>query len=128
MKKRLFVSGSRVYDGGDTRMIRHELVALKDKVGVLVGDCYGVDLAVQQICKEEGIECFVFHIGNRPRNNVGFKAYKVPGSRYVDKDVMMSKLCDGALVFWNGTSRGSKANIDRIEAMGKPVKVVQALQ
>lgn len=123
MKKRLFVSGSRYWNGNKHR-IKQELMALKDRVGVLVGDCYGVDLAVQQVCKEEGIECFVFHIGNAPRNNMGFKAFKVPGSSYTDKDIMMSKLCDEALVFWNGTSKGSKANIDRVEAMGKPVKVV----
>lgn len=124
MKKKLFVSGSRYFKGGK-EMIRKELIVLKDKVGVLVGDCYGVDLLVQQICKEEGIECFVFHIGNRARNNVGFKTYKVVGNRYTDKDVMMSKICDGALVFWNGISKGSKANIDRVTAMRKPVKVIK---
>lgn len=52
MKKRLFVSGSRFYNGGK-EMIRKELIVLKDSVGVLVGDCYGVDLFFISVIDQE---------------------------------------------------------------------------
>lgn len=118
---RLFVSGSRNWKKGN-EIIREKLLEYRDCV-VLVGDCYGVDYEVMKICKELNIRCYVFFV-NKIRNNVGFKCCKVEGYRFVDKDIKMSEMCDKGLVFWDGVSKGSKNNIDRLKRMNKEVEII----
>lgn len=120
MNKKVFVSGSRYYNNKE--IIKKELLKYKNDL-IIVGDCYGVDYEVMKVCKELNIKCVIFYIGNC-RNNVGFKSIKVKGYNYIDKDIMMSKLCDEGLVFWNGNSKGSKNNIDRLKRMNKEVKII----
>lgn len=119
---RVFVSGSRYYSNMGN--VEKELSKHRDDE-ILVGDCYGVDAEVQRVCRDLNITCYVFHIGNC-RNNIGnHQTMMIMGDRYSDKDAAMTVACDEGLVFWNGTSRGSAANIERLKKMGKEVKIIK---
>ena len=37
----------------------------------------------------------------------------------------MAELCDAALVFWDGQSRGTRNLLDELKRLGKPVRVVR---
>lgn len=117
---KIFISGSRT----GTKFTKYKELALwlKEKGHtVLVGDCKGVDTKIQELCKEYDIKCIVYHIGYKPRNNAGFDTIQVPGNKYADKDVQMSKDCNAGIAIWNGVSKGTKNNIDRLKSMGKSV-------
>lgn len=100
-------------------------------ITILVGDCKGADWLVQYYLKWLGYDnVLVCHTGIRARNNAGFntkritKRYKSSANAYQHKDIWMSKKCDYGLVLWDGVSRGSKSNINRLESYGKHCKVV----
>lgn len=83
---------------------------------VLVGDCSGIDKLVQEYLYNHNYQnVTVYHINNKPRNNMGFKTVKIQGRSYSVKDIAMSEIADYGLVIWDGKSKGTKANIDRIK-------------
>jgi adenine-specific DNA-methyltransferase len=82
---------------------------------VLVGDCDGVDRAVQDFLSAAGYtKVRVYHIGPRPRHNCGFPTVAVSGSRYEDKDIRMCQEADYGLAIWDGQSPGTRRNIQRV--------------
>lgn len=101
----------------------------------LVGDCYGVDAAVQKYLESKGYRnVIVYCSGETPRINfvTGAKvrscaeaAKGLTGSafHYV-KDIQMVQDCDTALMIWDGKSKGTAENIRRIKEMGKPYKTI----
>ncbi len=112
---KVFVSGSR--------SVRALPQAAKTSLGniinlgftVCVGDCYGVDTLVQAYLASKGYQrVVVYHIGNTPRNNCGFKAVRVSGSRQTDKDAAMADAADYGLAIWDGRSPGTAKNIARV--------------
>ena len=87
---------------------------------ILVGDCYGVDSAVQQYLKSINYtRVTVYHIGNKPRYNAGFPTCQIAGSRYSDKDRAMCNAADYGLAIYDGRSKGTLANINAL-----PTRVV----
>lgn len=103
-----------------------------DGLPVLVGDAPGVDTAVQLYLSDWNVDAVtVFCSGSTPRNNIGgwpvtrVKADARPGTRdwYSAKDREMSLLAGAGLVIWDGTSKGSFANIRRLCDRGCPVTV-----
>lgn len=83
---------------------------------VVVGDCSGVDKLIQEYLYNHKYQnVTVYHINNKPRNNIGFQTVKVKGRSYSAKDIAMSEIADYGLVIWDGKSKGTKANIDRIK-------------
>lgn len=102
---------------------------------ILVGDCYGVDAAVQMYLDSKGYSnVIVYCSGETPRNNfvTGAKvcscaeaAKGLTGSafQYV-KDIQMAQDCDTALMIWDGKSKGTGENIRRIKEMGKPYRII----
>lgn len=136
-KKKVFISGSREFNHIpiDFREAIKWLVELKS-YEFLVGDCAGTDLLVQRLlysmhCKDVTVYCS----GNCPRNFSGSIVWhrnclrhpkpEVNGRNlvayYALKDIQMSRDCDSALVLWNGSSKATKNNIDRLKEMGKKV-------
>jgi len=118
---KVFVSGSRsvslLPEGARASLAR--IVELG--YTVLVGDCYGVDAAVQRWLAEHGYtNVVVYHVG-KVRNNAGFETKRVAGG-YVDKDIAMSKACDYGMVVWDGHSKGTLSNVRRLKHLGKAVK------
>jgi hypothetical protein len=102
---------------------------------ILVGDCYGVDAAVQMYLDSKGYSnVIVYCSGETPRNNfvTGAKvrscaeiAKGLTGRafQYV-KDIQMAQDCDQALMVWDGKSKGTAENIRRIKEMGKPYRII----
>ncbi len=132
---KLFVSGSK-----SITVLSDEVYAILDKyiamgTEFLVGDCYGVDAAVQMYLDSKGYRnVTIYCSGETPRNNfvTGAKvrscaeaAKGLTGSafHYV-KDIQMASDCDQALIIWNGKSKGTGENIRRVKEMGKPYRII----
>ena len=95
---------------------------------ILIGDAYGVDRAVQQYLFERDYQnVTVYFSGEKPRNNIGnwqtrqiLNPENLTGrSRYQIKDRAMAEDCDCGIMFWDGRSKGTQANIDYMEELGK---------
>jgi len=101
----------------------------------LVGDCYGIDAAVQKYLESKGYcNVTIYCSGETPRNNfvTGAKvcsyaeaAKGLTGSafHYV-KDIQMAQDCDQAFMIWDGKSKGTAENIRRMKEMGKPYRII----
>ena len=108
---------------------------VKNNDEILIGDCYGVDVAVQKYLESKGYcNVTIYCSGESPRNNfvTGAKvrscaevAKGFTGSafHYV-KDIQMACDCDQALMIWDGKSKGTSENIRRIKEMGKPYSII----
>ncbi len=112
---KVFVSGSR-----SIRELPQAARTSLDNITTLgftvcVGDCYGVDTLVQAYLAAKNYQrVVVFHIGNTPRNNLGFRSQQVSGSRQTAKDVAMADAADYGLAIWDGRSPGTAKNIARV--------------
>ena len=95
---------------------------------ILVGDCYGADLAVQRFLEKRRYEnVTVFTACPKARNNIGgwperrivteqagFPAHRA-------KDKVMIEECDFAVMIWDGRTKGTGLNIDELNRNGKRV-------
>ena len=102
---------------------------------ILVGDCYGVDAAVQMYLDSKGYRnVTIYCSGETPRNNFvtgakvrscaeAAKGLTKSAFHYV-KDIQMTQDCDQALMVWDGKSKGTGENIRRIKEMGKPYRII----
>lgn len=86
---------------------------------IIIGDCCGVDFMIQNYLKSQNYQNVVVYYalfdGNgKCRNNAGFKTIGVEGN-YTERDKFMCKLASHWLAIWDGKSRGTKANIDRMQ-------------
>ena len=132
---KLFISGSK-----SISVLSDEVKAILDKyiaIGTefLVGDCYGVDAAVQMYLDSKGYSnVTVYCSGETPRNNFApsakvcscaeaAKGLTGNAFQYV-KDIQMAQDCDTALMIWEGKSKGTGENIRRIKEMGKTYRII----
>ena len=101
----------------------------------LVGDCYGVDAAVQMYLDSKGYSnVTVYCSGETPRNwfvrsakirSCAENAVGLTGSEFhYVKDIQMANDCDQAIMIWDGKSKGTGENIRRIKELKKPYKVI----
>lgn len=132
---KVFISGSKSISKlpEEVKSSLDEHIALGTEF--LVGDCYGVDVAVQKYLESKGCgNVTIYCSGETPRNNftTGAKvcscaeaAKGLTGNafQYV-KDIQMAQDCDTALMIWDGKSKGTGENIRRVKEMGKPYKVI----
>ena len=133
IKKKIFISGSK-----SITKLTDEMIAVLDKImqdgdAILVGDCYGVDLAVQKCLLEKGYtDVIIYCSGEQPRNHVVGTVHscakdamglKGRAFQYV-KDEAMSKDCDEAYGFWDGKSLGTRENAKRVQEQGKCFRYV----
>ena len=133
IKKKVFISGSK-----SISKLTEEMLAILDKIvqdgdSVLVGDCYGVDLAVQKYLLTKGYaDVFVYCSGEQPRHHlIGMihscakdaMGLKGRAFQYV-KDEAMCKDCDEAYGFWDGKSLGTRENAKRVQEQGKCFRYV----
>ena len=132
---RVFISGSKSISAlpEEVKSLLDEHIALGTEF--LVGDCYGVDAAVQKYLESKGCgKVTIYCSGETPRNNfvMGAKvcscaeaAKGLTGNafQYV-KDIQMAQDCDTALMVWDGKSKGTAENIRRIKEMGKPYRII----
>ena len=132
---KLFISGSKSISAlsDEVKAILDKYIAMDTEF--LVGDCYGVDAAVQKYLESKGYcNVTIYCSGETPRNNfvTGAKvrsyaeaAKGLTGSafQYV-KDIQMAQDCDTALMIWDGKSKGTGENIRRIKEMRKPYRII----
>jgi len=87
-----------------------------------------VDRAVQQYLSEQNYQdVIVYFSGETIRNNIGnWQTKHIPNPenltgriRYQLKDKAMADDCDCGMMFWNFKSKGTQANIDYMETLGK---------
>lgn len=134
--QKLFVSGSKSISKLSEAAISLLDDAIKKGMEILVGDCYGVDAAVQRYLNLQNYSnTTVYCSGDRPRNLFLMggrvrscadlsKGLSGRAFNYV-KDIEMSKDCDRALMIWDGKSAGTHENINRMIQLGKPFIVVE---
>lgn len=132
---RVFISGSK-----SISKLPEEVKSLLDTfiatdAEILVGDCYGVDAAVQMYLDFKGYSnVIVYCSGETPRNNFvtgakvcsyaeAAKGLTRSAFHYV-KDIQMTQDCDQALMVWDGKSKGTAENIRRVKEMGKPYRII----
>ena len=129
---KVFIGGSR----GITRLnpeVRKRLdEIIRKQLFVLVGDANGADKAVQGYLHERGYDRVeVFCSGGHCRNNLGsWKVTSVPappGRRdfgfYEAKDRKMTEESSVGLMLWDGKSRGTLSNVQRLLDLGKKVLI-----
>lgn len=132
---RVFISGSK-----SISKLPEEAKSLLDSyivtgAEILVGDCYGVDAAVQMYLESK--ECgnvTIYCSGATPRNNFApsakicscaENAVGLTGrSFHYVKDMRMACDCDQAIMIWDGKSKGTGENIRRIKEMNKPYQEI----
>ena len=129
---KVFVAGSRFINRLDKPVIDQLESIIAHESDILVGDCNGVDTAVQEFCAKRHYDRVTVYASNgRARNNVGnFTVKDVPvgpnvhpTDYYKQKDISMAVDADCGLMVWDGKSRGTKDNIDMLMKMKKPVLV-----
>ena len=129
---RIFVAGPQAISCLGKKVMNRLNNIYKNGFTVLVGDAAGVDKSVQQHFLNLGYQnIVVFASEGRVRNNLGgwpVKAVPVPkGVRgfdfYATKDKAMADNADYGFMVWNGTSRGTRANIVNLLNQGKKVLV-----
>ena len=127
-KKKIFISGSKSISKLTDNM--HDILdkIIKEGDTILVGDCYGVDLAVQKyLLQNDYTEVIVYCSGEQPRNHIVGTVHscakeaaglKGRAFQYV-KDKAMGNDCDEAYGFWDGESLGTLENAKRVQEQGK---------
>jgi len=132
---KFFISGSKSISKlpEKAKSLLDEHIALGTEF--LIGDCYGVDAAVQMYLDSKGYSnVIVYCSGETPRNNFvtgakvcscaeAAKGFTGSAFQYV-KDIQMAQDCDTALMIWDGKSKGTGENIRRIKEMGKPYRII----
>lgn len=126
-QRTVFISGSRSVTALPPDAIKALDQIIEDRATVLIGDATGVDTLVQQHLADRNYDLVtVHHIGDQPRNNLGFETVKVNGTRQTEKDSYMASRADSGLAIWDGQSRGTAQNIERLETTVINANPIQA--
>ncbi len=130
--KRVFLGGSRKVSHLNESVRSRLDEIINRNMRVLIGDANGADKAMQRLLADRGYSnVVVYFVGRAPRNNVGgWATHNVPvpaGTRgfdfYSAKDRIMAEESECGLMLWDGESRGTMENVERLAALGKPVAV-----
>ena len=129
---KIFISGSAKINTLNDTVERILSKTLNSGHEILIGDCNGVDSLIQSYYAQHNYpKVSVYHVGSQPRNFcTGFTAIQVPTENeasayryYQRKDIRMTELADVGFVIWDGISKGTCANIDRMLKAHKAVAV-----
>ena len=127
---KIFIGGSKTIHKLDDQVKGklHEII--KNQYDVLIGDCFGIDKAVQAFFDENGYRDITVYVsGENVRNNVGdFKVYNIPANMtgfefYRQKDIAMAKEADCGFMIWDGKSKGTLNNIADLVSQNKTCEV-----
>lgn len=129
---KIFVAGARSVKELNED-VKKKLLSISEKCfDVLVGDCYGVDTAVQNyLISLNYRNVTVFASNGIARNNKGnWKVENVVVEEktkgfdfYRQKDIAMTNAADYGFMIWDGKSKGTLNNIVGLVAQGKKVVV-----
>ena len=123
---KLFIGGSKTIGKLPDKATETISAACRSGHEILIGDCYGIDLAVQQLLAALEYEnVTVFTACQTARNNIrnwqeqrittdqtGFAAHRA-------KDEAMIDNCDLAILVWDSGTKGTFANLDALRRAGK---------
>ena len=130
MRKRIFIGGSKTIYKIDDNVKEKLQEIIKNQNDVLIGDCFGVDKAVQEFFYENRYRNVTVYVsGENVRNNVGdFKVYSIPTDKtgfafYRQKDIAMAKEANCGFMIWDGKSKGTLSNIFDLLSQTKPCEV-----
>jgi hypothetical protein len=113
---KVVISGSRSIDKLAPEAIERIDSIISLGAEILVGDAHGIDTEVQKYLKSQNYErATVHHAYENPRNNEGFPTQGGYASDS-ERDEAMCKIADKGLAIWDGISKGTKANIDRVDS------------
>lgn len=129
---KIFIAGARSLTSLDVYAQAKMHSIFEKKHDIIVGDCYGIDAAVQKFFA--GLQydrVTVFASNGKARNNLGnweIHSVLVPdGLRgfeyYRQKDLAMVNEADFGFMIWDGESRGTLNNIVQLIKQGKQVLV-----
>lgn len=127
---KIFIGGSKTINTLDENVKEKLQEIIKNKYDVLVGDCNGIDTAVQRFFYDNGYRnVTVYASGNVTRNNIGnFKVKYIKTDKkgfefYRQKDIAMAKDADCGFMIWNGKSRGTLHNMFDLALQNKACEV-----
>lgn len=129
---KIFIAGARNIKSLDDNVKARLMSIYNNKHSVYVGDCYGVDTAVQNFfIKLNYDNVTVFASNGKARNNVGnwnVENVRVDSSVkgfdfYKQKDMAMAISADYGFMIWDGSSRGTLNNIINLVSQNKKVLV-----
>ena len=129
---KIFISGSAKINTLNDTVERILSKTVNSGHEILIGDCNGVDSLIQSYYAQHNYpKVSVYYVGSQPRNFcTGFTAIQVPTENkasvyryYQRKDIRMTELADVGFVIWDGISKGTCANIDRMLKAHKAVAV-----
>ena len=129
---KIFISGSAKINTLNDTVERILSKTVTSGHEILIGDCNGIDSLIQSYYAQQNYsKVSVYHVGSQPRNCcASFNAIQVPTENeasayryYQRKDIRMTELADVGFVIWDGTSKGTCANIDRLLKAHKAVAV-----
>lgn len=114
MKHKLIIAGGR--DFNDYELLQNSILPLLPSIGEIVsGTCRGADLLGERFANKHNIPIKQF-----PAN---WNLYgKSAGPR---RNAQMAAYADICIVFWDGTSRGTKNMIDTAIKYKLPIKVIK---
>ena len=122
----VFVSGSRSITRLDDEARRALDRIISLGFHFVIGDGYGVDIAVQHYLKSKSYQqVTVYHVGKKPRNNAGYPTRYVPSPFQTQKNVEMAQAADYGLAIWDGHSAGTAHAIQQMKARGMYIKIVR---
>jgi hypothetical protein len=127
----VFIGGSRRI-GRLNEIIRARLDNIIDRgLRVVIGDANGSDRAVQAyLAEKRHRDVVVYCMAGACRNNIGrweIREVEANGERgfdyYALKDAQMARLADCGFMLWDGKSRGTFLNMQRLLEARRPVVV-----
>ena len=126
---RIFISGSRAIQSIPDNVKEKIDEYIEAGATFYVGDAPGVDEMVQRYLNNKDCEnVVVYHSGRNIRKmvnkdwedkEISVKAGVSGREFYTAKDIAMTDDCTSGIVIWDGESKGSKANIDRLKSQKK---------
>ena len=125
---KIFIGGSKTIGKLPDKAAETIAAACCDSHEILIGDCYGIDLAVQRLLA--GLEyenVTVYTACPKARNNIrNWQEQRITTSQtgfaaHREKDQAMIDACDLAIFIWDGKTKGTCANINKLKCAGKRV-------
>ena len=133
--KKVFIFGSKGISELTPQFYSKLDEYISENCSFLVGDCAGVDRAVQVYLQSVDYRNVFVYASFNPveelcrqvRNNVGawdvtyVETDKKPGTYEFRraKDIAMIRDCDESICLWNGKSKGSRQNMQELGELGK---------
>ncbi|MFB2970375.1 hypothetical protein ACE1CD_15485 [Aerosakkonema sp. BLCC-F183] len=119
MSKIVMISGSRSIQQLPAAAIESINRIIELKFEIIIGDAPGIDTLVLDYLRSQGyrrvqVYYALFNGNGKPRHRRGYTAIGISGN-YTDRDKQMCYIADYGLAVWDGRSKGTKANIDRVK-------------